>query len=112
MKLDILAFAAHPDDVELTCSGTLILEIKKGRKVGIVDLTGGEMGTRGSKELRTKEVQEASAVMGIHIRENLGFRDCFFSDDEAHRLAVAKIIRKYRPEVVLCNTPSDRHPDH
>lgn len=112
MKLDILAFAAHPDDVEITCSGTLIKEIRKGRKVGIVDLTGGEMGTRGSKELRSREVQVSSSIMGIHARENLGFRDCFFADDESHRLEVVRMIRKYRPEVVLCNSPADRHPDH
>lgn len=112
MKLDILAFAAHPDDVEITCSGTLIKEVRKGRKVGIVDLTGGEMGTRGSKELRSLEVGRSSGIMGVHARENLGFRDCFFVDDEEHRIKVVRMIRKYRPEIILCNTPSDRHPDH
>lgn len=111
-KLDILAFAAHPDDVELACAGSIILEVKKGRNVGIVDLTAGELGTRGNKELRLREVEAASKVLGISIRENLGFRDCFFQDDEEHQLEVVKMIRKYRPDVIICNAVSDRHPDH
>lgn len=111
-KLDILALAAHPDDVELACAGTVIQEVLKGRKVGIVDLTAGEMGTRGNKEIRLKEVQEATRILGIQVRENLGFRDCFFQDDEQHQLEVVRMIRRYRPEVILCNAVSDRHPDH
>lgn len=112
MKLDILAFAAHPDDVELSCSGTLIKHIKKGYKVGICDLTRGELGTRGSAELRKIEAENASKIMGISVRENLGFADGFFSNDNNHQIKIIEIIRKYQPEIVLCNAISDRHPDH
>jgi bacillithiol biosynthesis deacetylase BshB1 len=112
LKLDILAFAAHPDDVELTCGGTILQEIKRGKKVGIVDLTAGELGTRGNKELRASEAKAASEVLGITVRENLGMKDGFFALDEANQLSIIRMIRKYRPEIILCNTPSDRHPDH
>ena len=111
-KLDILAFAAHPDDAELSCSGTLVTHLKKGYKVGIIDLTRGELGTRGSVALRFEEAAKASAIMGITVRENLGFRDGFFVRDEHHVLEVIKMIRKYKPEIVLANAENDRHIDH
>lgn len=111
-KLDILVFAAHPDDVELACSGTLLKHISLGYKVGIVDLTRGELGTRGSAEIRAEETRVASSILGIHSRENLGFRDGFFEIDEAHLLKVVEVIRKHRPEIILANAASDRHPDH
>lgn len=112
MKLDILAFGAHPDDVELGCSATLAKEISLGRKVGIVDLTQGELGTRGSAELRFKEAQKAKEILGVHARENLGFADGFFTNDKQHQLEIIKMIRKYQPEIVLCNAIDDRHIDH
>jgi bacillithiol biosynthesis deacetylase BshB1 len=112
MKLDILVIAAHPDDAELACSGTIAVQIAKGYKVGIVDLTRGEMGTRGTPEIRLQESEAASKILGISIRENLGFKDIFFKDDDSHRLEIVKIIRKYKPEIVLANAVSDRHPDH
>ena len=112
MKLDILAFGAHPDDVELGCSGTIAKEISLGKKVGIIDLTRGELGTRGSAETRDKEAQEAAKILGVSIRENLGFRDGFFVNDESHQLEIIKMIRKYQPEIVLCNAIDDRHIDH
>ncbi|WP_416866025.1 MAG: bacillithiol biosynthesis deacetylase BshB1 [Imperialibacter sp.] len=112
MKLDILVFTAHPDDAELACAGTLISHIEMGKKVGIVDLTRGELGTRGTPEARAAEATEASKVMGIHVRENLGFRDGFFTEDEHHKLEVVKMIRKYQPEIILANAIRDRHPDH
>ena len=112
IKLDILAFGAHPDDVELGCSGTIAKEISLGKKVGIIDLTRGELGTRGSAEIRDKEATKAAEVLGISIRENLGFRDGFFTNDEKHQLEIIKMIRKYQPEVVLCNAIHDRHIDH
>ncbi|WP_163380022.1 bacillithiol biosynthesis deacetylase BshB1 [Cyclobacterium sp. SYSU L10401] len=112
MKLDILAIAAHPDDVELSCSGTLASHVEKGYKVGILDLTQGEMGTRGTPALRLEEAEQAAKIMGLSARENLGFKDVFFEDDQAHQVAIARIIRKYRPEMVLANAVSDRHPDH
>lgn len=112
MKLDILAFAAHPDDVELSCSGTLIKHIKMGYKVGICDLTRGELGTRGSAELRKIEADKATKIIGNSVRENLGFADGFFSNDKEHQLKIIEIIRKYQPEIVLCNAINDRHPDH
>lgn len=111
-KLDILVFAAHPDDVELACSGTVLKHISLGYKVGIVDLTRGELGTRGSAEIRAEETKVASSILGIHSRENLGFRDGFFEIDEAHLLKVVEVIRKYQPELILANAASDRHPDH
>jgi N-acetylglucosamine malate deacetylase 1 len=112
LKLDILVFAAHPDDAELGCSGTILSHIAKGYKVGIVDFTSGELGTRGSGELRLIEANEASNIIGLSVRENLGFRDGFFVNDEQHQLKLIEIIRKYQPELVLANAPDDRHPDH
>lgn len=112
MKLDILAFGAHPDDVELGCGATIAKEISLGKKVGVIDLTQGELGTRGSVEIRYKEAAEAARILGIHARENLRFRDGFFVNDEQHQLEVIKMIRKYRPEIVLCNAIDDRHIDH
>jgi len=112
MKLDILAFGAHPDDVELGCAGTILKEIALGKKVGIVDLTRGELGTRGSAEIRDQEAAAAAKILGVSVRENLSFRDGFFINDEAHQLEVIKMIRKYQPEIVLCNAVDDRHIDH
>jgi len=112
ITLDILAFGAHPDDVEISCGATLIRAVEEGKKVGLVDLTTGEMGSRGSGELRLQEAEAASRLMGIVVRENLEFRDCFFTNDEWHRLTVIEKIRQYRPAIVLANSPSDRHPDH
>ena len=112
MKLDILAIGAHPDDVELSCSGTIAKEIDNGKKVGILDLTRGELGTRGSAEIRDQEARNAAEILGVSVRENLGFKDGFFTNDEKHQLEIIKIIRKYRPDVVLCNAIHDRHIDH
>ncbi|MEN7546381.1 bacillithiol biosynthesis deacetylase BshB1 [Rapidithrix thailandica] len=112
MKLDILVLAAHPDDAELSCSGTLLAHIALGKKVGIIDFTQGEMGTRGSAEIRKQEAEASSKILGVHIRENLQFADAFFKNDREHQLEVIKVIRKYRPEIVLANAPQDRHPDH
>ena len=109
MKLDLLAIGAHPDDVELGCSGTLIKEIKRGKKVGILDLTQGELGTRGTIETR---YAEAASIMGVSVRENLRMRDGFFRNDEEHQLQVVRTLRKYRPEIVIANILEDRHPDH
>ena len=112
MKLNILAFGAHPDDVELGCSGTLAKEISLGKKVGIIDLTQGELGTRGSVEKRYQEAAKACEILGVSVRENLKFRDGFFTNDEKHQLEVVKMIRKYQPDIVLCNAIEDRHIDH
>lgn len=112
MKLDILAFGAHPDDVELGCGGTIAKEIALGKKVGIVDLTRGELGTRGSVEIRDQEAKNAAEILGVVVRENLNMRDGFFVNDEQHQLQVIKMIRKYQPEIVLCNAIEDRHIDH
>lgn len=112
MKLDILAFGAHPDDVELSCSGTIAKEISLGKKVGIVDLTHGELGTRGSAEIRDVEAANAAKILGVQVRENLNMRDGFFVNDEKHQLEIIKMIRKYKPEIVLCNAIDDRHIDH
>ncbi len=112
IKLDILAIGAHPDDVELSCSATLAKEISRGKKVGVLDLTRGELGTRGSAEIRDAEAAKAAKILGLSIRENLAFRDGFFMNDEAHQKAVIEIIRKYKPEIVLCNAVQDRHIDH
>ncbi len=112
MKLDILAFGAHPDDVELGASGTIAKEISLGKKVGIIDLTRGELGTRGTKEIRDIEAKKAAEILGVSIRENLQFRDGFFINDEKHQLEIIKMIRKYKPEIVLCNAIDDRHIDH
>lgn len=112
MKLDILAFGAHPDDVELGAAGTIAKEVSLGKKVGIVDLTRGELGTRGSAEIRDIEAKKAAEILGVSIRENLQFRDGFFVNDEKHQLEIIKMIRKYKPEIVLCNAIDDRHIDH
>ncbi|MBT4779585.1 MAG: bacillithiol biosynthesis deacetylase BshB1 [Polaribacter sp.] len=112
MKLDILAFGAHPDDVELGCAATLAKEISMGKKVGIVDLTRGELGTRGTVAIRTQEALSAAKIIGAVLRENMGFEDGFFINDKAHQMAIVEIIRKYQPEVVLCNAVDDRHLDH
>ena len=112
MKLDILAFGAHPDDVELGCGGTIAIEIKKGKKVGIIDLTQGELGTRGTAETRFSEASEAGQLLGVSVRENLGFADGFFINDKAHQLEVIRMIRMYQPEIIICNAFDDRHIDH
>jgi bacillithiol biosynthesis deacetylase BshB1 len=112
MKLDILAFGVHPDDVELGCAGTIMGALAEGKKVGVVDLTRGELGTRGTAETRKQEAAAASAIMGLTIRENLGMADGFFQNDEAHQRRVIEVIRKYQPDIVLANAPEDRHPDH
>ena len=112
MKLDILAFGAHPDDVELGCGATIAKEISLGKKVGIVDLTRGELGTRGSADLRDIEAANAANVLGVLVRENLRFADGFFVNDQKHPLEVIKMIRKYQPDIVLCNAVDDRHIDH
>ncbi|MGB0368097.1 MAG: bacillithiol biosynthesis deacetylase BshB1 [Flavobacteriales bacterium] len=112
MKLDILAFGAHPDDVEISCAGTILKHIELGYKCGIVDLTQGELGTRGSGELRLQEADRAKEILGLEARENLGFADGFFRNDEEHQLPIIEMIRKYQPEIVLANSVHDRHPDH
>ncbi|MFY0687516.1 MAG: bacillithiol biosynthesis deacetylase BshB1 [Cyclobacteriaceae bacterium] len=112
MKLDILAIGAHPDDVELSCAGTLMMHQRTGKKVGVVDLTEGEMGTRGTVEDRRSEAAAAARIMKLSARENLGFRDAFFINDEEHQLKVIQAIRKYQPEIILANATYDRHPDH
>ncbi len=112
MKLDILAIGAHPDDVELGCAGTLIKHIDSGYTAGIIDLTKGELGTRGTAKERKKEAENAAKIIGVKTRENLGFEDGFFKNDKAHQLELVKLIRKYQPTVVLANARFDRHPDH
>ena len=111
-KLDILVFAAHPDDAELGCSGTIASHVAKGYKVGIVDFTQGEMGTRGTPEIRLQEADASSKILKLSARENLGFKDVYFQNDEAHQLKMIEMIRKYQPEIVLANAVADRHPDH
>lgn len=111
-KLDILAFGAHPDDVELGCAGTIALEVSRGKKVGIIDLTQGELGTRGSIELRALEAANAQNILGVTVRENLQFADGFFQNTPEVQLEVIRMIRKYQPEIVLCNAVRDRHIDH
>ncbi|MES2800529.1 MAG: bacillithiol biosynthesis deacetylase BshB1 [Bacteroidota bacterium] len=112
MQLDILAFGAHPDDVELSACGTLMKAISQGKKVGIVDLTKGELGTRGTAETRAIEAAEAAKILGIDVRVNLGMRDGFFQNDEENQRLIIEQIRRFRPKVVLANAVSDRHPDH
>lgn len=111
-KLDILAVGAHPDDVELGCGGTVAKAVAQGKKVGILDLTRGELGTRGTAEIRDQEAAEAAQMLQVAVRENLEFSDGFFKDDESHQRAVVEVLRAYRPETVLCSPPQDRHPDH
>lgn len=112
MKLDILVFAAHPDDAELSCSGTIYSHILQGKKVGIVDLTLGELGTRGTPEIRAKEAEASGKILKLSARENLNFRDGFFQNDEAHQLEIVRAIRKFQPAIILANAIKDRHPDH
>lgn len=112
LKLDIMAFGAHPDDVEISCSGTLMKHVSAGYKVGVVDLTRGELGTRGSVATRDEECKVASAIMGIHARENLDLADGFFEINEDSKMKVIRAVRKYRPDIILANTIDDRHPDH
>ncbi|MEO8766364.1 MAG: bacillithiol biosynthesis deacetylase BshB1 [Ginsengibacter sp.] len=112
MKLDILAFGVHPDDIELSCAGTLLVEKARGKKVGIADLTRGELGTRGNAHTRKEEAENSAAILGVDIRVNLEMADGFFSNDKDHQLSIIKVLRKYRPEIVICNAPIDRHPDH
>lgn len=112
MKLDILAIGAHPDDVEIGCSGTLMKQIDKGHKVGVLDLTKGELGTRGDAETRMRELRAASKIMQLHVRETFDFEDGFFVNDKEHQLQIIRIIRQYQPTIVICNATYDRHPDH
>ena len=112
MKLDILVLAAHPDDAELGCAGTIARHIAAGYKVGIVDFTQGELGTRGTPESRAAEAAESARIQGLTVRENLGFRDGFFQNDEEHQRRLIRVIRNYQPEIVLANAEYDRHTDH
>jgi bacillithiol biosynthesis deacetylase BshB1 len=112
MKLFVLAIGVHPDDVELSASGTLINEVRKGNAAGVIDLTAGELGTRGTADTRAAEAALAATIMGLSVRENLGMRDGFFKNDEEHQMMVIRAIRKYQPEVILANILDDRHPDH
>lgn len=112
MKLDILAIGAHPDDVELSCGATIAKEVENGKKVGIIDLTRGELGTRGTAETRKSEAEDGAKILGVIVRENMGFADGFFLNDKTHQLELIKMIRKYQPEMVLCNAIHDRHIDH
>lgn len=112
MKLDLLVLAAHPDDAELGCGGTIAKEVSLGRKVGVIDFTRGELGTRGTVQTRDQEAQDSARILGLSVRENLNFRDGFFQNDETHQREVIRIIRKYQPEIVIANATYDRHPDH
>jgi bacillithiol biosynthesis deacetylase BshB1 len=112
MKLNLLAFGVHPDDIELSCAGTLLVEKNKGKKTGIIDLTRGELGTRGTAETREEEAENSAKILGVDVRENLDMADAFFKNDEENQRKIITVLRKYRPEVVLCNAPDDRHPDH
>jgi len=112
MKIDILAIGVHPDDVELSCGGTIAKHISMGKKVGILDLTLGELGTRGNAEIRTREAMESAKILGVDLRTQLNMKDGFFENNELNQILIIEQIRKHRPEVVLCNAVSDRHPDH
>ncbi|HCY89365.1 MAG TPA: bacillithiol biosynthesis deacetylase BshB1 [Chitinophagaceae bacterium] len=112
MTLDLLAFGVHPDDVELSCSGVLLVEKKRGKKTGIIDLTEGELGTRGTTETRRQEAADAASILNVDVRENLGLADGFFANDKASQLKVIEAIRAYCPDIIVCNAPEDRHPDH
>ena len=112
MKLDILVFGAHPDDAELGAGGTIAKEIANGKKVGVIDLTRGELGTRGTAEIRDREAEAAGKILGLTVRENMEFADGFFINDKNHQLAIVRKIRHYRPDIVLCNAIEDRHIDH
>ena len=112
MDIDILAFGAHPDDVELGCAGTISKAVFEGKKVGIIDLTLGEMATRGTTDIRAKEAQISGELLGVVFRENMNFKDAFIFNDETHQRKLISVIRRYRPEIVLCNAVKDRHIDH
>jgi len=112
MKLDVMAIGVHPDDVELSCAGVLLVEKKNGKKTGIIDLTQGELGTRGTAQTRKEEAAASAKILALDVRENLGLRDGFFQNNEEDQLKVIAAIRKYQPEVIMCNAPEDRHPDH
>lgn len=112
MNLDILVITVHPDDAELGCSGTILKHVALGKKVGIVDLTRGELGTRGTPEKRVLEAENAAKLLGVSVRENLGLRDGFFKNEEYEQLELVKAIRKYKPEIIIANALFDRHPDH
>lgn len=112
MKLDLLIIAVHPDDAELSCAGTLLKTKSAGKRTGIIDLTRGELGTRGSAEIREAEASESAAILKLDVRENLGMRDGFFKNDEEHQLQIIRKIRQYQPEIVITNAIRDRHPDH
>ena len=112
MKLDLLAFGVHPDDIELSCAGTLLVEKNNGKKVGVADLTQGELGTRGTPETRKEEAEKSAIILGLDVRENLEMADGFFRNDEINQRKIITVLRKYRPEIILCNAPDDRHPDH
>ena len=112
MKVDILAFGAHPDDIELGCGGSIALAIAQGKKVGLIDLTRGELGTRGSAEIRAKEAEKAAELLKASFRKNLDFRDAFFTNDELHQRSIIQQLRTHQPSIVLCNAIEDRHIDH
>lgn len=112
MKLDLLVLAAHPDDAELGCGGTIAKQVSLGYKVGVIDFTRGELGTRGTVQTRDQEAQDSARILGLSVRENLNFRDGFFQNDETHQREVIRVIRKYQPEIVIANATYDRHPDH
>ena len=112
MKLDLLAFASHPDDAELGCGGTLLAEAARGKRTGIIDLTLGQLGTRGTPETRAQEALDAGRLLGLSVRRNLGLQDGFFENDAPSRLAIIRQVRELQPDVVLLNAPADRHPDH
>ena len=112
MKLDLIAVGVHPDDVELSCAGALLVERMNGKKTGIIDLTQGELGTRGTGESRLKEAEDAARILGVEIRDNLGMADGFFTNDETHQRQLITSLRRYQPEIIMCNAPNDRHPDH
>ena len=112
MKVDVLVFGAHPDDVELGCGGTVIKLVAEGKKVGIIDLTKGELGTRGSAKTRKQECKKASEILGVAMRENMNFKDGFFENSEVNKLNLIKKIRRHKPDIVIANAPTDRHPDH
>ena len=112
MKIDVLAFGVHPDDVELGCAGVLLSEKKNGKKIAIVDLTQGELGTRGNAETRKAEASSAAEILQVDARENLMMEDGFFENNEINKRKIITVLRKYRPEIIFCNAPEDRHPDH
>lgn len=112
MKLDLLAFGVHPDDIELSCAGTLLVEKRNGKKVGIVDLTRGELGSRGTAQTREEEANHSAKILEVDVRENLEMADAFFKNDEENQRKIITVLRKYQPEIILCNSPDDRHPDH